>query len=446
MSIIIYIFERMMVVDSIPPRTISIIIFVVFSVLVRLALSALDEVSEARISKLSDNGNKKAEKALGLIDRGFRVSNSLRMLSVVFDLLSSAVLIHSVISLASDYSIIFCALGLLVLAFVIHFFGIILPRKIMGENAEKVMFSLLWLIELSYFICFPFERIMSFVAAILLKPFGIDLESAKEDDVTEEDIRFMVDIGSESGAIEEDEKEMIHNIFELNDTPVKDIMTHRTDVVFLWSEEDINVWEEIIKDSNHSIYPVCKETVDDIIGYVKATDFYKLLRACDNANDIDKMSIVKNAYLVPESIKADDLFKQMQRAKNHFAIVLDEYGGLAGIITVSDLLEEIVGTLQTDSEETEIPDIVRLDKNTWKILGSTEIEKVSEELGIELAYDDFNTFAGLVLSLLGEVPDDGTTAEIEAFGLQIKVIKIEEHRLEEILVCKLEDASISNEL
>ena len=220
---------------------------------------------------------------------------------------------------------------------------------------------------------------------------------------------------------------MINNIFEFDDTPAKDIMTHRTDVEFLWIEDDIDTWDKSMLETNHSIYPVCDESVDNIIGVLASKDFYRLLRTEENP---DVHSLLKTPFFIPESIKADELFRQMQKNKTHFAVVLDEYGGLGGIITISDLLEEIVGTLSSDTDEVE-EDIVQLDTNTWKISGGTDIDLVSETIGIELPVEEYNTFAGMILGELGTIPEDGTTPELEAYGLAIKVLKIEDHRIEE---------------
>ena len=432
-----------MVVDSIPPRSILTVIIILTIVIVRFAKSSVHQVSEAKLSRLADDGNQKAKKALKFIDKSAVTIVRLQVLIIFLELLSAGVgmsliqLIVSTYNLNEYFSIISFS-GLLVLSFIIQLFGIVLPKKLTSQNAEKILFSLIWLVRLSYYIGLPFEKILSFLASIILKSFGIDSTTEDEEEVTEEEIRFMVDMGSESGAIEPDEKEMIHNIFELNDTPIKDIMTHRTEAVFLWKDESVSKWEETIGETNHSIYPVCGESVDDILGIVKTASFYKLLRKTDNDEDVDLQSLIKDPYLVPESIKADDLFRQMQITKNHFALVLDEYGGLAGLITMSDLLEEIVGDLDNDTDSLILEDIVQIDSNTWRILGSTDIDLVSDVLDIELPIEEVNTFAGLILGELGAIPDDGTTMELEAYGLGIKVTKILEHRIEEAIVCKIE--------
>lgn len=432
----------MMVVDSIPPRSILTVIIILTLILLRFAKSSVHQVSEARLSRLAEDGNKKAKKALKFIDKSATTIVRLQVVIIFLELLAAGMGMSVIQSLTAEYSlpeyfVPISVLGLLVLAFIIQLFGIVIPKKLTAQNAEKVLFPLMWLVSLSYYVGLPFEKTLSFLASLILYPFGINSDS-NEEDVTEEEIRFMVDIGSESGAIEPDEKKMIHNIFELNDTLVKDIMTHRTEAVFLWKKESLKEWEETIGESNHSVYPVCGDSVDDILGIVKTANFYKFLRKSEYDENIDVSTIIKDPYLVPESIKADDLFRQMQLSKRHFALVLDEYGGLAGIITMSDLLEEIVGDLDNDTESPDEEEIIMLDENTWKILGSTDIDLVSEALEIELPIEEYNTFAGMILGELGAIPEDGTTTELEAYGLQIKVTKIAEHRIDEALVCKID--------
>ena len=427
----------MIFVDSVPTHSVRIAAVMILTVLLKFALAAVDDVSEAKLSKLSGEGNKKAADALRLIEKAGRVSNSLRMVTVFAEMLTAAMAVQLIFDVLGNGGGWVLPVVIAALSLIIWVAGIIVPQRLASDRAEKMMFSLMWLINIMYYVCFPFERALSAVVNVLLKPLGVETEEDSDDDITEEEIRYMVDAGSESGAIEQDEKEMIHNIFELNDTPVKDIMTHRTDVIFLWKEESVGEWEKTVSENEHTIYPVCGETVDDIVGTVKAADFYRYLRNNENNAGGGIDGIIMNAFLVPESIKADELFRQMQQNKSHFAVVLDEYGGLAGIITISDLLEEIVGDLDNDSEDDEEADIVQLDANTWRIKGSVDIELVSETLGVDLPIEDYNTFAGMILAELGAVPDDGATAELEIYGLQIKVTKVKEHRIEEAIVCKI---------
>ena len=434
--------------DPLPSRLLVSILLVFVIAILRLAQVSVDSVSEARLTRLSDSGNKKAKKALEKTEKASKIYNSIKNIIVFCELLISSIItvwVYDTIIILDlvDYLIPAVIVSVILMAFFIQLTGIYIPQKVASKNAEKIMFSLMWLIDIIYFISTPAVKLLSALSSLILLPFGLTSQD-DDDEVTEEEIRFMVDVGSESGAIDPDEKEMIHNIFELDDTPIKDVMTHRTDVVFLWKEDGIDVWEETICDTNHTIYPVCGEMVDDILGFIKATDFYKLLRNNDN-KEIDVSSIMKNPYLVPESMKADDLFRQMQKSKNHFAVVLDEYGGLAGIITMSDLLSEIVGDIDGDEDTDEEEEIIQIDSNTYKILGSTDIELVSKTLNIELPIEEFNTFAGMILAELGAIPDDGTTAEVEAYGLNVKITKILEHRIDETIVCKIEQDTENDE-
>ncbi|MEG2669282.1 MAG: hemolysin family protein, partial [Oscillospiraceae bacterium] len=229
---------------------------------------------------------------------------------------------------------------------------------------------------------------------------------------------------------------MIHNIFELDDKPVEDIMTHRTDIDILWLNDNIEKWTEFINETNHTRYPVCGNSIDDIVGVLNSRDFYKML-LCDKEPDL--IGILRQPYFIPESIKADDLFSQMQNENTHFAIVLDEYGGFMGIVTQEDLLEEIVGELYSEYDEPEdMEEIVEIGEGAWKIQGSTELEAVSEALDIDICSDEYNTFAGMILDELGTIPEDGAVIELKVKNMEIKVTKIEEHRIEEAVVHLLE--------
>jgi len=265
----------------------------------------------------------------------------------------------------------------------------------------------------------------------LLRLLGID-PHAIDDDITEEEIRMMVDRGSERGAINHAEKEMIQNVFEFDNKTAEDVMIHRTEVVVLWLDESPEQWENTIIESRHSIYPVCDETTDNVIGILKTKDYFRIKEK--TRENILKQA-VKPAYFVPETVRTDVLFRNMKQSRNHFAIVLDEYGGMNGIITMVDLLEELVGDLEDDDTLPKQPPLIeRIDARTWKVQGVAPLELVSEQLGVKLPEEDYDTFAGLVFGLLGYIPDDGSTPELEEFGLVIKVTEIKDHQLEKAIV------------
>ena len=202
-------------------------------------------------------------------------------------------------------------------------------------------------------------------------------------------------------------------------------------------------WDKTIHDSRHNLYPVCGETVDDVLGILNAKDYFRL-----DSKDRDTVmnEAVKPVYFVPETVKADVLFKNMRKTKNFFAVVLDEYGGMYGIITMNDLIERLVGDItDEETEEEKVPDIVALDSETWKISGVAPLSDVAEALSIELPIDEYDTFGGLVFGNFGSVPEDGTTFEIEACGLAIKVTDVKDHQIEAATVCKVDPETETEE-
>lgn len=277
----------------------------------------------------------------------------------------------------------------------------------------------------------PLVFLLTASTNFVLRLMRIDPDAA-DDDVSEEDIRMMVDVGSEKGTIDSTEKEFIQNVFEFDDLTVSEIAVHRTEVSLLWMEESVEEWNKTINGSRHTMYPVCDETVDNIVGILNAKDYFRLA-------DKSKENILKNAvtpaYFVPESIKADVLFKNMKDSRNTFAVVLDEHGGTTGIITMSDLLEQLVGDFDADRPEKAEPQIQSLDSKTWKILGTAEIDDIEKELGISFGENENNTFSGLIFDKLGAVADDGSSFEINAYNLIIKVTGVTDHQVDSAVVC-----------
>ena len=428
----------MMILDSLPSRCWIVFICILITGILRCFEAAVDNVNLAKLQKLAENGDKSAKNALPLAENPAKFCNSLRVLTVLTQLTMIFVAAGFMPQqLFGDLPNFWAyALSIAILSVFMLIFAVYMPKRIAEIEADSIVLSLSGLLQFLYYIGLPFSFLLTRIANIFLLIFGI--KPSDTDDVTEEEIRMMVDMGSESGAIDPDEKEMIHNIFELDDTQVRDIMTHRTDTVILWLDEK-DSWEETISSSNHSIYPVCSESIDNIIGTLNSRDFYRaLIKGGDTAE------ILRPPYFVPETLKADELFRQMQKTKSHFAVVLDEYAGLGGIITMSDLLEEIVGTLSNEYDDAEEDDIIKINENTYKIAGSCDIDTVSEVLGVTFPDEEYNTFAGLILKELGEIPDDGATPEIEVYGLKIKVTKISDHRIESARVTVLEKVQDNN--
>lgn len=417
-----------MVLDPVPYRLLISGILLILMLIMRYFQVAADSATEARMQQIPDKESLLDSKIEWICKKKKDIHSTFQFINLII----TTLIVMSAWSYAEGFEsyparivtmLIFLALMLIV--------GIYIPTRIAKNSPEIPAIRSFSFYRVLVILFFPFIAITDGITNLILKLFRFKPEDPEA--VTEEDILMMIDIGSSSGAIDPEEKEMINNIFEFDDTPARDIMTHRTDVDFLWIEDGIDEWDKEVSETGHSVYPVCDESVDNIIGIVSSKDFYKML--CSGKKDV--RSIMRPPFFVPESIKADDLFRHMQKNKSHFAVVLDEYGGLGGIITISDLLEEIVGSFSDDDEVVE-DDIVKTDENTWQILGGCDIDIVAEELGVVLPLEEYNTFGGMILGELGEIPDDGTTPSLEAYGLSIKVLKIEDHRIEKALVAKLD--------
>ena len=246
---------------------------------------------------------------------------------------------------------------------------------------------------------------------------------------------MMVDMGEEAGTIEETEKEMIENIFEFNNLSAEDVMTHRTDVTCVWVEEEWDVILQTIRETGLSRFPVYNEDRDDIIGTLNTRVFLLNMQA-EKPRTLREM--LREAYFVPQTVPADQLFRNMQTKKIHMAIVVDEYGGMSGIVTMEDLLEEIVGNIYDEFDPKEEAEIVQVDENTWRISGQATLDNVAEALDVELPLEeDYDTLGGLIFSQFTTIPEDGSTPELECHGLHIQVELIEDHRIERALVTKL---------
>jgi len=324
----------------------------------------------------------------------------------------------------------------LILSYFTLVFGELVPKRIAMKNAELLALAMSGLL---YFISKVFAPVVWFLTLstnAILRIIGIDPNS-DDDDVTEEDIRMMVDVGSEKGSININEKEMIQNVFEFDNKTAEEVMTHRTEVVILWLEENDEEWDNKITENRHSRYPICDDIADNIIGVLNTKEYFRLK---EKKREYVMKEAVNTAYYVPETVRTDILFQNMKKSRNHFAVVFDEYGGMSGVITMNDLLEQIVGNLDDDYSNPKKPPLIqKIDTNTWEVKGAAPLELVSKQIGIFLPDDDFDTFGGLVFGLLGTIPEDGSTLELEEYGLKIKITQIKGRRLETALVYLNED-------
>ncbi|MDO4581516.1 MAG: hemolysin family protein [Bacillota bacterium] len=325
----------------------------------------------------------------------------------------------------------------LILSYVTLVFGELVPKRIALLKSARVAAMAASVIGFFAVIFKPLVWLTSASTDGVLKLFGINPD-AESEAVTESEIRMMVDIGEEKGAIEPQEAEMIENIFEFNNQTAGDVMIHRKDMKVLWLDDTPEEIISLIAESGLSRFPVCGEDIDDIVGIIRTKEF--LLNAhLEQPKPLREL--LAPAYFVPETVMADKLFRDMQQKKTHLAIVVDEYGGTAGLVTLEDLLEEIVGNIYDEFDPTDTLEIIRLEDNLWRVAGAAEIDYVAAELQIELPEDEeFDTMSGLIIAALQEIPADDSHPELDAFGLHIRVERILDRRIEWALVSILPPA------
>ncbi len=414
---------------------------------------AVISMNDSKLAKLAADGDKRAVRLARLTSQPARFLATIQVAITLSGFLGSAFaadnfsdgLVAWLVGLGisipeKTLDTLAVVLITIVLSYFTLVFGELVPKRVAMRKAEALALGMSGLISAIAKLFAPIVWLLTASTNAILRLFGID-PNAEEDEVSEEEIRMMVDVGSEKGTIDHEEKEFIQNVFEFDDLTAGEIVTHRTEVSLLWLDESMEDWNNTIHSSRHTLYPVCADSSDNIVGILNAKDYFRLE---DKRRETVMEKAVKPAYFVPESVKADVLFRNMKHSRNNLAVVLDEYGGMSGIVTMNDLVQQLVGDFGDDeATEVEQPGIEQIDSKTWKINGSVTLEELSAATGITLPIEDYDTFSGLVFDALGAVPPDGETVEIETFGLAIKVMEIFEHQVEKAVVC-LEEPLTNN--
>lgn len=412
---------------------------------------AVISVSDAKLAKLEEDGNKKAKKLKKLTENPANFLATIQIAITLSGFLASAFAAENFSDDLTEFILstgftavspqVLNSVSVVVITLLLSYFtlvfGELVPKRVAMKKTEQLALGVASLITVISKVCAPVVWILTASTNGVLRLMGIDPNS-DDDEVSEEEIRLMVDEGAQKGVIDADDQEMINNVFEFDDLVADEFATHRTDISLLWLEESTEEWAATIHESRHSKYPVCDETVDKIIGVLDVKDFFRLQ---NEPKEVVLKEAIRPAYFVPESIHADVLFKQMKKTHNYFAVVLDEYGGMTGIVTMNDLLEQIVGDLDEEpTPEEEEPEIEKLDSKTWKIQGGADLEEVAEALKVDLPVDEYDTFGGYIFGNYGTIPDDGSVFEIDLPPLHIKVTEIKDHRIKKAIACFSEEA------
>lgn len=417
---------------------------------------AVISANATKMEKLAEDGNKRAKRIVRLTKNSSKFLSTIQVAITLASLLGSAFAADSfaeplalamVGSVEKPYYSVVSTICMIVITLILSYFSIVfgelVPKRIAMRNAEKLSLILSGILNFVSYAFAPFVWLLTVSANGILRLFGIKPEDSGEE-VTEEEIKLMAEAGSEKGSIDENENEFIQNIFEFKENDVGEVCTHRKDVDFLFERDDPSVWEETIKQSSHTYYPVCGRDTDDVIGVLNTKIYFRL-------NDKSKENVRAQAVMPPvfisETMQADDLFYRMKTTREYFAIVLDEYGGINGIVTLHDLLELLVGDLNEKGEAPEY-EIKQLSEDTWEVTGLAPFDEVCEAMELKLPEEeeaDFETFAGYVYEMLGEVPDDGETCECEDDYVKVQVLTVAEHRIERMLITKKQKSVAEDE-
>ncbi len=434
--------------NSIPLMLLLQVILIFCNAIFACAEIAVISMKDNKLKKLSANGDKRADRLISIINEPAKFLATIQVAITLSGFLGSAfaadnfsnIIVDSIINLGIkiprdtlDTLSVICIT--IILSYVTLILGELVPKRIAMRKSEKISLAMSGGITIISKIFAPIVWLLTKSTNGVLKLIGIDPNN-EDEELTEEEIRMLLEEGSKKGIIAQDENEIIQNVFEFDDLTAGEIATHRTELSMLWLEESIEVWEKTIKDSHHRFYPICNESVDDIVGILDSKEYFRLDDK-GKENIIDKA--VKKPYFVPEGVKADVLFRNMKESKNYFVNVLDEYGGITGIVTMNDLIEQLLGDFITKSQGIEEePEIKQINPNTWTIRGSALLNDVENALNITLPKEEFDTFNGLVFGTLGKFPEDGSCIQVEVAGLAIKVIEIRDHKVEKAIVCILD--------
>lgn len=407
---------------------------------------AFISLNDNKIEKQAKEGNKKAKQIQKMLETPSKFLATIQIGITLAGFLSSAFasdtfadklapLLDGAIPLGvgvwKSTSIIIITI---ILSFFTLIFGELVPKRLAMKNYEKIAFGTIGIIRAISIITAPFVKLLTVTTNAISKIFGVS--ENEEEIVTEEEIKMMVDQGEENGTIEENEKELINNVFEFNDITVSEIMTHRTDIFAV--DIDMNaeeLLEEIKKDDcKHSRIPVYDETIDEIKGILYVKDLIKNIQK----KTFKIKSIMKEAYFVSQNKLINELFKELQKNKKQIAIIVDEYGGTAGLVTMEDILEEIVGDIYDEYDEIE-EEYEKIDDKTYIISGSMPIYDVNKILESHIPEGDYDTLSGYLQEELGRIPSEEENPTIETEELTFKIEEYEDRRILKVKVCKNEE-------
>ncbi len=448
--------------DILPLLLLQVILIALNAVFACAEIAVLS-FNETKLQKMAEDGDRRARRLSSLTKEPARFLATIQVAITLSGFLASAFaaenfagrIVDWLLSLGvpTDWRGFLNTLSVILITIILSYFtlvfGELVPKRVAMRKAEGVSLALSAPLVFIAKIFQPLVWVLTASTNLVLRALGIDPNETDEE-VSEEDILLMVDAGNQTGAIDSTEHELIQNVFGFDDLTAGEIATHRTDVAMLWDEDNFEAWDTTVHTNRFTFYPICKESQDNVIGILNAKDYFRIPASERNKESV-MQAAVKPAYLVPEGVKADVLLQNMRKSRNKFAVVIDEYGGMAGIVTITDLIERLVGDISDDDAEQpnfgESDEVVELEDGVFQVPGTAAIEDVAEALKIEIPTEDSDTFGGFVFAELGTIPPDGTTCNLTVDNLEIEVTEVEDHQMvsARVRVIREEDADAEDD-
>ena len=419
------------------------VIFILLNAYFAATEIAFISLNDSKIERDAKGGNKKAKQILKMLKSPSKFLATIQIGITLAGFLSSAFAsdafadkLAPVLNTWMPFISleVWRAISIVIITIILSFFtlvfGELVPKRLAMKYYEKISYATIGVIRGISVITAPFVKLLTASTNMVSKIFGVG--EAEEEVVTEEEIRMMIDEGEEKGTIERGEKLLLNNVFEFNDIIVSEVMTPRTEMYAIDIKDDLSELLEEIDEFKYSRIPVYDEDIDDIKGILFVKDILKPLK--DNKK-INIKDLMREPYFVPESKDIDELFKEMQQNKVQMAIAIDEYGGTAGLITMEDIIEELVGNIFDEYDDEEL-DVKKIDDNTYILSGTITSYDLKKILGIEIPEGDYETLSGYLIDRLGRIPDENEHPVIEDEKLTYKVEEIEDKRIKYVKVCR----------
>ena len=400
-------------------------------------------MNEAKMKELAEEGDHRAQILIKLTEQPAHFMTAIRVTITTAGFLQSAfaaeyfaqpmtaALLKAGVDVSQNVLKIVCMIIVtILLSYVSLLFGELVPRRLGMKNPDELSLKLAGMLKIALLAVWPATALLTATTNGVLHLMGIRPEE-KEDQATEDEIRMLLSEGNEQGSIQQEESEMIQNVFDLDDTDADEICTHRRDVVVLYMEDSDEKWEQVIRDNRHTFYPICGENEDDIVYILDTRDYFRL-------NSREREVVLKKAcyppFFVPESMRANLIFREMREKRDYFAVVLDEYGCFVGIVTLHDLVETLVGDIDDRTDLPKPDDIEKTGEHVWKIQGGAILDDVAEAINVELPVEKYDTFSGFVCGVLERVPEDGEQFRCNWKNLDIVVEQVRNHTVAEGIV------------